>query len=110
VQRLPIKYAKPGMVLAKEAVTEDGMVLCGPGTELDAAIISRFQKAGLEAITVEGHPVRLPGEKGLRERIKELEMRFSRVKGDPVLMALMKLIANYWVEQEMPPDKSQQQK
>jgi len=110
VQRLPIKYAKPGMVLAKEAVTEEGMVLCGPGTELDAAIISRFQKAGLEAITVEGHPVILPGEKSLKERIKELEMRFSRVKGDPILMALMKLIAHHWVEQEMPNSVSQQKK
>ncbi len=103
MQRLPIKYVKPGMVLAREAVTEEGTILCGPGTELDEAIISRFEKAGLESITVQGHPVRLPGEKGLKERIRDLEARFSKVKGDPVLMALMKLIAQHWVEQEMPP-------
>ncbi len=98
MQVIPIRAAKEGMELAKGAVTEDGKVLCGEGTTLTMAVISRLEKSGVGAITVKGHPVRLPGEKGLKERIKDLEERFLKVKDDPVERALMRLIAEYWVE------------
>ncbi len=98
MQRIPIRLAQPGMVLKKEALTEDGNVLCGAGTTLTQEIIERLERSGVESITVKGHPVRLPGEKDIKERLKELEERFRRVMDDPVERALMKLIAEYWIE------------
>ncbi len=98
MQRIPIKAAKAGMILKKEALTEDGKVLCGAGTTLTQEIIERLERSGVESITVKGRPVRLPGEKDLKERLKELETRFQRVMDDPVERALMKLIAEYWIE------------
>jgi len=100
LQRIPIKLAKPGMVLAKEAVTPEGQVLCGAGTELSQEVIARLTKQEVLTLTVEGHPVQLPGEKGLAEKLKELDHRFLKVKNDPVLKALKMLIGEFWVVQE----------
>ncbi|OCC16440.1 hypothetical protein DBT_0257 [Dissulfuribacter thermophilus] len=85
------------MILAKEVLSEDGQVLCGPGIKLTSEVISRLERSGVESIAVKGHPVEIPGEKPLKERLRELEDRFSRVMDDPVQRALMKLIAEYWV-------------
>jgi len=100
VQRLPLSLAAPGMKLAREVATPEGKVLCGPGLELTEDLITRLERSGIGVVTVEGHPVRLPGELSISQRLKELEARFSKVKDDPVLRALMRLIGEYWVEQE----------
>jgi len=100
LQRIPIKLARSGMSLAKEAITPEGRVLCGPGTKLNEDLISRLSRQGISILTVEGHPVKLPGEKGLSERLKDIEERFSKVKDDPVLRALKTQIAEYWIVQE----------
>lgn len=99
MQRIPISLAAPQMVLAKAVKTEDGKVLCGPGVELTAELISRLSKSGVHVIAVKGHPVQIPGEKTLLEMIKALEDRFSKVKDDPILRALMRLIAEHMIEQ-----------
>jgi hypothetical protein len=104
MQRIPIKLAKAGMKLAKEAVTPEGQVLCGAGLELTDELVVRLQKQGVVVLTVEGHPVRLPGEKKLSERIKDLDVRFRPVNRNPVLKALKTIIAEYWIEQEYGPE------
>jgi len=88
------------MVLAREAVTSEGQVLCGPGTELTQDLIARLVKQDVMILAVEGHPVLLPGEKSLPERLKALDHRFSKVRNDPVLRALKTLIGEFWVVQE----------
>ena len=100
MQRIPIKYAAAGMKLEKEAITPEGQVLCGAGTELTAELIVRLEKQGVAVLTVVGRPVVLPGEKSLNERLRELEYRFSKVNRDPVLKAIKKLIAEMWIVQE----------
>ena len=100
MQRIPIKLAKAGMKLAKEAVTPEGQVLCGADTELTEELIARLSRQGVLVLTVQGHPVKMPGEKPLAERLKDLDRRFSKVAKDPVLKALKTLIAEYWIVQE----------
>lgn len=99
MQRIPLSLAVPEMVLAKAVKTEDGKVLCGPGVELTAELISRLSKSGVHVVVVKGHPVQMPDEKSLAEMIKELEERFLKVKDDPILRALMRLIAEHMIEQ-----------
>ncbi len=103
MQRIPLSLAQPGMVVAREVAGKDGKVLCGAGIELTGDLIQRLSRTGISSVVVEGHPVSLPGEKGLKERLRELDARFSRVKEDPVLRALMKLIAEHWIEKERGP-------
>ncbi|MGQ9499390.1 MAG: hypothetical protein ACUVQ6_03350 [Dissulfurimicrobium sp.] len=99
MQRIPLTLAVPKMVLAKAIKTEDGKVLCGSGVELTAELINRLSKSGVHMVVVKGHPVQMPNEKPLVEMIKELEERFSKVKDDPILRALMRLIAEHMIEQ-----------
>ncbi len=100
MQRIPIKLAKADMVLAKDAVTPEGQILCGAGTKLSEELIVRLRHQGVLVLSVQGHPVRMPGEKSLAERLKELDNRFSKVSSDPVLRALKHLIGEYWVVEE----------
>lgn len=88
------------MVLAKKAITPEGQVLCGQGTNLTQEIIARLSKQEVLSLTVEGHPVQIPGEKGLAERLRDLDHNFSKVNTDPVLRALKTLIGEFWVIQE----------
>ncbi len=75
-------------------------MLCGPDTELTEDLILRLKKQGVLVLTVKGHPVMLPGELSLPEKLRELDRRFSKVKKDPVLKALERLIGEFWIEQE----------
>lgn len=89
------------MILARDITTQDGKILCGTGAELTVELLDRLTKAGVAVVKVQGHPVQLPGEQSLRERLSDFELRFSQVKEDPVLIALMKkLIAQHWVDSE----------
>ncbi len=89
MQQILTLQAEEGMVLAKEVEVE-GRVLCGKGTELTGKIIDRFQKMDVVHITVEGHPVQVEGEKSLKEELRAMEKRFSRVKNVPPLTYLKK--------------------
>ncbi len=97
-QRIPISLAQPGMITASEVKDEQGRTLCGPGTELNAEVLQKFARLGVKFITVEGHPINFPWERPLEEELRLLEARFEKVKDDPHLMLLKKVIRNYWLE------------
>ena len=92
MQRILLAQAEPGMILAKEILNPEGLVLCGAGTPLSEALIERL--AGMEVVdvTVEGHPVNVEGEKTLPEELQEIDLRFSRVEDIAPLMYLKKRI------------------
>ena len=90
VQKILTAMAAAGMVLAKDVQTEEGRVLCGKGTELDQNLIDRLQRMEISHITVEGHPLKLEGEKSLEQELYDLERRFHKVSNIPPLMYLKK--------------------
>lgn len=92
MQRILIAQATPGMVLAKEILNPEGMVLCGAGTPLSEALIERLANMEVVDITVEGHPVNLEGDKTLQEELHEIDLRFQRVEDIAPLMYLKKRI------------------
>jgi len=98
VQQILTLQAKEGMVLAKDVMTAEGRVLCGKGTELTTTLIERFHKMDLVQVTVEGHPINMPGEKSLQEELQEIEERFSEVNKVPPLVYLKKRIMKRLVE------------
>ncbi|HOP41295.1 MAG TPA: hypothetical protein PLI53_09655, partial [Geobacteraceae bacterium] len=70
MQRIPISFAEPGMVLAKEIVRPDnpaGPALCGAGMELTESLINRLRDMGVQTLIVKGHPVCMEGDKSLED-------------------------------------------
>ncbi|MBU0681347.1 MAG: hypothetical protein KKD73_07995 [Proteobacteria bacterium] len=92
MQKILCQQAAEGMVLARDVQTPEGRILCGKGTVLTEAMVARFVKMEISHIAVEGHPVTVAGEKGLKEELLDIEKRFSRVKHVPPLMFLKKRI------------------
>jgi len=80
------------MILAKEILNPDGMVLCGAGTTLTSSLIERLASMDVVDVTVEGHPVIIEGEKTLQEELREIDLRFKRVEDIAPLMYLKKRI------------------
>jgi hypothetical protein len=91
MQRIPIYQAKPGMVLAKEVSKEDDEVsppICGKGIVLTESLLSRLEGMGIQALSVEGHPVKMEGDKTVDELLMALDKRFSKVMDDPLMIKL----------------------
>ena len=92
MQRILMAQAGPGMILAKEILNPEGMVLCGSGTALSPALIERLVNMDVVDVTVEGHPVNIEGDKTLQEELQEIDLRFQRVEDIAPLMYLKKRI------------------
>ncbi len=90
MQQILSAQAKEGMTLAKDVMTAEDRVLCGKGTLLTAALLDRLEKMDIMHIAVEGHPVEIPGEKSLKEELRDIEARFSKVTKVPPLMFIKK--------------------
>ncbi len=97
MQRLPLSYIKPGMKTFEEVVDQNGRVLCGKGIELTEEHIKKFQEFGVNFVTVEGHPVKLPWEKTLEEELQELEKRFEGIQ-DETLLEIKKVMEEFLKE------------
>jgi hypothetical protein len=80
------------MILAKDVMISDDRVLCGKGTVLTTALIDRLAKMDIMHITVDGHPLEIPGEKSLKEELHDIESRFSLVTQVTPLMFIKKIL------------------
>ncbi len=107
MQRLPLSYIKPGMKTYEEVIDANGRVLCGKGVELTENHIKRFENFGVNFVTVEGNPVKLPWEKSLKEELKELEERFEGIT-DKNLLEIKKLLKEFLEEKYQELQSSQE--
>ncbi len=94
MQHLPIALAQPNMVLARPVPNPsqpDGFPLCGAGTVLTAGLLSQLAVRGVGSVSVEGHPVSIPGEPTMEELLAALDQRFARAVVDPRMAMLRTL-------------------
>lgn len=94
MQTIPFNLALPGMVLARDIKNEespDSPIICGKGMVLTESLIRRLTQMGIQAIAVEGHPVTMDGEKPLDEMLADLDKRFRRVEGNPLMTGLKEI-------------------
>ncbi len=94
MQHLPLALAQPDMVLARPVpnpLQPDGFPLCGAGTVLTAGLIGQLGSRGVGMVTVEGHPVTLPGEPTLDDLLTALDQRFARAAQDSRMAMLQRL-------------------
>jgi hypothetical protein len=100
MQTIPFSLATAGMQLARDIKnpdSPDGPPICGKGVILTEALISRLQQKGVQAITVEGRPVKMEGDKSLEELLQLLDQRFRRVVQDPLMMRLKEIYRQHLI-------------
>lgn len=90
MQRVALRLVKPGMVLAKPILNEDGMPLCAEGTVLSDVLIERLQRVNVTMVTLKGNPVDTgQAVKTPEEKVAEMKQRFVRVGDLPHMQRLM---------------------
>jgi len=102
MQRIPISLATDGMTVARPIPNADdpgGMPICGKGIVLTDSLIERLRERGVQALTVEGHPVAVEGEASLEEMLDALEKRFRRVADDPLMARVREIYRKQIVRQ-----------
>jgi len=83
MRRIAVAAAEAGMVLAKPVLNQTGLTVLTAGTELDADLLRRLERMGLDAVYVEG-AAEAPAGTSLADREAQLERRFRQVADDPV--------------------------
>lgn len=89
MQKIPITLAQPGMILGQDIKSSEdpsAMTICGKGMQLKESLLARLRDMGIQTLTVEGHPVKMDGEASLEEMLASLDIRFSRVSNDPLML------------------------
>jgi len=98
MQKIPLQLARAGMVLARPVFRNDssaGNPICGKDTLLTDSLISRLEAMEVKALFVKGRPLRQPGEPTLDQMLVDLDLRFEKVRQDPLMSKLHSIYAEY---------------
>jgi hypothetical protein len=98
MQKIPLMLAKPGMVIARDIYRNDtvtGIPICGKGADLTDSLIDRLGHLDIKSLYVEGHPVREEGDRSIEDLLRELDLRFEKVRQDPLTEKLYEIYADY---------------
>ena len=110
MQKIPLSLARPGMVLARDVRKDDDDVsppICGKGIPLSEALIARLEMMGIQAVTVEGKPVSMEGDRTPDEMLALLDRRFSKVMDDPLMAGLKGIYRDLIMNTTGAPDAGQ---
>ncbi|WP_045210844.1 hypothetical protein [Desulfonatronovibrio magnus] len=103
MQKIPLDKAKPGMVLAKPILRDNGMVLVAEGTEITDTLITRLENMDIPSVVVQGHPVEMEGvdpPKTYKQRVQEMDHLFRNFNDDQ-WMTRMKLFLKAYFKKKM---------
>jgi hypothetical protein len=98
MQKIPLMLAAADMVLARDVFRSDnpsGMPICGKGTVLTGALITRLDNLDIQSVYVEGHPVWEDGDRSLDDVLSDLNKRFEKVADDPLTTKLHEIYKAY---------------
>lgn len=98
MQKIPLKLAKPGMVLAKPVAKDNGMVLLAQGTELNESALERMERMNIERIVIEGELPDLDGAgagTNYGQILDKLDHLFRKHEKDAWMMKLKKGFRHY---------------
>ena len=101
MQRIPVKSAVVGMILAKPAVRTDGMILMGADAVLTAPMLERVKQANIASIVVKGRPLpELCNGIDLVQVRDNLPYLFRKYQTNPLMLTMQKMLTQY-LEQEI---------
>jgi hypothetical protein len=98
---ISIDNAEEGMIIVKAAVNEQGNVLLRKGAILTKALIGKLRSLGISEVLVdEGDEVEATDNISIEEspELKELEYRFSDVRGNEIMEELIAAVKEYLTE------------
>jgi hypothetical protein len=98
---ISIDNAEEGMIIVKAAVNEQGNVLLKKGAILTKALIGKLRSLGISEVLVdEGDEVEATDNISIEEspELKELEYRFSDVRGNEIMEELIAAVKEYLTE------------
>lgn len=98
MQKIPLQLARAGMVLARAVFRNDspaGNPVCGKDILLTESLISRLETMEVKSVYIKGHPIRQSGDPTLDEKLCELDLRFEKVRQDPLMSKLHSIYADY---------------
>jgi hypothetical protein len=92
VKRIPIDKAIPGQILAEKLTRHDGVLLAGQGSEITEGLLRMLSRMNIDTVVIEEEESRTAEEveEDFRRLVAQMEARFVRVTGSPILMALKK--------------------
>jgi len=96
VKRISVEQAKPGQILAQKLQRGDGVLLAGQGTEVTEGLLRMLTRMNIDTIVIEEDIKQSPEEleEIFQKRCAELNARFERVAGQPVMSALKAALMN----------------
>lgn len=99
--RIHLRFARPGMHLARALTASDGTVMAGVGTRLTPSLLRGLREQGVERIWVREDAV-APWEVDvdLEQALADLDARFADTEGDPVLAAVHACLRNRMIARE----------
>lgn len=96
MQKILIKLAQPGMVLARP-VERGGITVAAAGLELTQALIERLGNMKIDRLVVEGNPVALEGGGPLfAARLERLDHLFRSYQADPWMRKVQAFLRHYF--------------
>jgi hypothetical protein len=98
---IDIDNAEEGMITVKAVVNEQGNVLLNKGVILTKVLIGKLRSLGISEVLVdEGEEVKATDNISIEEspELKELEYRFSDVRGNEIMEELMAAVKDYIME------------
>lgn len=98
MQKIPLKLAKPGMVLARSVTRENGITVVAEGLELTESLIQRLDGMKIERIVIKGNPLRLDGggTTAYDQRLERLDHLFRAYEKDQWMRKVKAFLANYF--------------
>ncbi len=90
MKRISIEQAKPGQILAQKLQRHDGVLLAGQGAEITEGLLRMLGRMNIDTVVIEEENKQTPEEVEaiFTEQKDLLEVRFSRVGEQKILMAL----------------------
>lgn len=98
MQKIPLKLARSGMVLARPVIRENGITVVAEGFELTDSLILRLEGMKIERIVVKGNPVDMGGggSTAFDERLARLDHLFRSWEKDQWMRKVKAFLANYF--------------
>lgn len=94
MRTIKVDKLQEGMILARDVVRQDGVVLISKGRQITPEVVSLLKRLQVDSVVVEGDEFASEEERiaFMREQERALEERFSRVASDPILKAIRELL------------------
>ncbi|XPV74938.1 MAG: hypothetical protein ACNI27_09880 [Desulfovibrio sp.] len=99
MQSVAIKFARPGMKLAKAVTHKNGMVVMGEGMELTDSHISKLEQMRIKSIVIHGAPAG-GSDSDWDKMADRLDHLFRRYGEDPWMSRLQGALKNFFVKKD----------